>query len=57
MKIVFSLLFFLSTIQNYCKKCYLVLQNIHLEGSMSQNFDLGLTFYSRLSLYLIYQPR
>ena len=35
------------TIQNNCEKFYLCLYNTLLEGSMSQNFELCLSFYFR----------
>ena len=36
------------TIQNIFLNFFPVLKNIPLEGSVSQNFDLGLSFYLRL---------
>ena len=36
---------FLFTINSSCTKLFLLIENIHMQGSMSQNFDLGFFFF------------
>ena len=36
---------FLFTINSSCTKLFLEIKNIHMQGSMSHNFDLGFCYF------------